>query len=63
VEPLRRALALDPDLHQARFMLAIALARDGQRAAAATEASELLRRLPPDAPQRSEVERLLAAVR
>jgi predicted Zn-dependent protease len=58
-----RALSLDPDLHQARFSLAIAYARLGRRADAAREASELLRRLPPTAPQRPEVERLLAAVR
>ena len=34
-----------------------------RRAAAAREAEELLRRLPPDAPQRAEVQRLLDAVR
>jgi arylsulfatase A-like enzyme len=60
---LERALTLDPDLHQARFALAIAYARNGQRADAAREAEELLRRLPADAPQRPEVERLLTAVR
>jgi tetratricopeptide (TPR) repeat protein len=60
---LERALTLDPDLHQARFGLAIAYARTGQREQAAREASELLKRLPSDAPQRPEVERLLAAVR
>ena len=60
---LQRALTLDPDLHQARFGLALAFARSGRRAEAAKEAQELLRRLPPDAPQRPEVERLLAAVR
>jgi arylsulfatase A-like enzyme/Flp pilus assembly protein TadD len=58
-----RALAIDPDLHQARFSLAIAYARVNQRADAAREAQELLRRLPPNAPQRPEIERLLAAVR
>jgi cytochrome c-type biogenesis protein CcmH/NrfG len=58
-----RALTLDPDLHQARFALAVAYARLGRRGDAAREASELLRRLPPSAPQRPEVERLLAAVR
>jgi choline-sulfatase len=56
--PLQRALTLDPDLHQARFALAIAFARAGHRGEAALAAEELLRRLPPDAPQRSEVERL-----
>jgi choline-sulfatase len=59
---LQRALALDADFHQARFNLALAYARSGQRADAAREASELLRRLPAGAPQRPEVERLLAAV-
>jgi arylsulfatase A-like enzyme/thioredoxin-like negative regulator of GroEL len=59
---IRRALAIDPDLHQARFMLAIALAESGQRTEAAAEAHELLRRLPPGAPQRPEVERLLGAI-
>jgi choline-sulfatase len=60
---LQRALTLDPDLHQARFGLAVAYARTGRRADASKEAQELLRRLPPAAPQRAEVERLLAAVR
>jgi len=59
---LQRALSLDPDLHQARFGLAIAYARTNQRPLAAREAQELLRRLPAGAPQRPEVERLLAAV-
>jgi choline-sulfatase len=63
IDPLRRALAADPDLHQARFGLAIAFARAGQRADAAAEAQELLHRLPPDAVQRVEVERLLATVK
>ena len=60
---LQRALTLDPDLHQARFALAIAFARSGRPADAAREADELLRRLPPGAPQRAEVERLRNAVR
>lgn len=60
---LRRALTLDPDLHQARFTLAIAHARAGQRAEAAREATALLERLPSGAPQRPEVQRLLDAVR
>jgi thioredoxin-like negative regulator of GroEL len=62
VEKLRAALAIDPDLHEARFHLARALARSGRRAEAAREARELLHRLPPSAPQRTEVERLLRAV-
>ncbi len=57
-----RALTLDPDLHQARFSLAVAYARLGRRPEAAREATELLRRLPANAPQRPEVQRLLAAV-
>jgi len=60
---LQRALSIDPDLHQARFGLAIAYARAGRRGDAAKEAEELLRRLPPGAPQRAEVERLLTSVR
>ncbi len=63
IEPLLGALSIDPDLHQARFGLAIAFARTGQRPEAAAQAEELLRRLPAGAPQRPEVERLLAAVR
>jgi len=59
VTPLQRALTLDPDLHHARFALAIAFARAGRRAEAAATARELLRRLPPEAAQRAEVERLI----
>jgi arylsulfatase A-like enzyme/Flp pilus assembly protein TadD len=59
VAPLQRALTLDPDLHQARFALAVAFARAGRRAEAAATAQELLRRLPRDATQRAEVERLI----
>jgi choline-sulfatase len=60
---LADALEIDPELHQARFALARALARNGQRQAALREATELLRRLPPGAPQRPEVERLVAALK
>ncbi len=63
IVPLQRALTLDPDFHQARFNLARVFARAGQRADAAREAQELLTRLPANAPQRSEVQRLLDAVR
>lgn len=59
---LTTALAIDPDLHEARFNLALAYARAGDREKAQQQAEELLRRLPPDAPQRPEVERLLRAV-
>jgi tetratricopeptide (TPR) repeat protein len=60
---LERALTLDPNLNQARFGLAVAYARAGRRADAARAAAELLKRLPESAPERPEVERLLAAVR
>jgi choline-sulfatase len=60
---LRRAVTLDPEFHEARFNLALVYARAGNRQAAEAEASELLRRLPWNAPQRPEVERLLASVR
>ncbi|HKB10652.1 MAG TPA: tetratricopeptide repeat protein, partial [Vicinamibacterales bacterium] len=59
---LTAALARDPDLHEARFNLALALAKAGRRTEAAAAAAELLRRLPPSSPQRSEVERLLRAL-
>ena len=60
---LGAALQIDPDLHQARFNLARALARLGRRAEARAEAQTLLQRLPADAPQRQEVERLIVALR
>jgi len=63
IGPLQRALTTDPDLHQARFGLAIAFARAGRRPEASAQAQELLRRLPPNAPQRPEIERLLAAMK
>jgi putative thioredoxin len=63
VELLRSALQIDPDLHQARFNLARALARQGQRADALNEAEMLLQRLPAQAPQRPEVQRLVDALR
>jgi len=63
IVPLQRALTIDSDLHEARFNLAIAFARAGRPAEAATTAEELLRRLPPDAPQRGEVERLIRATK
>jgi choline-sulfatase len=63
IVPLQRALTIDPGLHQARFALALSFARAGRRVEAASAAEELLRRLPADAPQRPEVERLLATLR
>jgi cytochrome c-type biogenesis protein CcmH/NrfG len=62
ITTLQSALAADPDLHQARFNLALALARAGRRAEALAVTRELLSRLPPSAPQRPEVERLLRAI-
>lgn len=59
---LQRALQLAPDFHEARFNLALAYARADRRTEAAAEARELLERLPPTAPQRREVERLIAAL-
>jgi len=62
IESLKAALNADPNLHEARFNLAIAYGRLGRRADAAQTAGDLLSRLPPNAPQRREVERLLKAV-
>jgi cytochrome c-type biogenesis protein CcmH/NrfG len=59
---LEAALSADPGMNEARFNLAIVYAKLNKRSEAATVARELLRRLPPNAPQRSEVERLLKAV-
>ena len=63
IVPLQRALTIEPGLHQARFALALAFARSGRRVEATSTAEELLSRLPADAPQRPEVERLLATLR
>lgn len=63
VTQLTAALAADPGLLEARFALARALARLGRRADATREAQTLLQQLPPNAPQRAEVERLLSALR
>ena len=62
IQSLNAALAADPDLHEARFNLALVFARAGRRIEAATAARELLTRLPANAPQRPEVDRLLRAV-
>jgi arylsulfatase A-like enzyme/Flp pilus assembly protein TadD len=63
VEFFGAALQIDPDLHQARFNLGRALARQGRRGEALKEAETLLQRLPAQAPQRAEVQRLIAALR
>ena len=62
IELLKSAVAADPGLLEARFNLALALARAGRSAEARSAAQELLQRLPPQAPQRAEVERLLRAI-
>lgn len=60
---LERALALDGDLYQARFHLAIAYARTGDRTNATRHAQTLLGQLPAGAPQVAEVRRLIDALR
>jgi choline-sulfatase len=62
IQSLLAALAADPAMHEARFNLAVVYAKAGRRADAASTARDLLARLPSNAPQRSEVERLLRAV-
>jgi choline-sulfatase len=62
IATLKAALAADPGLDEARFNLAIAYAKSGRGSEAAATARDLLSRLPPSAPQRAEVERLLRAV-
>jgi arylsulfatase A-like enzyme/Tfp pilus assembly protein PilF len=62
IELLDAAVTREPDLHMARFFLARAYARTGQRAPAHAQAVTLLSRLPASAPQRAEVERLVAAL-
>jgi cytochrome c-type biogenesis protein CcmH/NrfG len=63
IDSLTRAIALDPSLLEARFNLALAYARAGRRDDAGVTARDLLARLPENAPQRAEVERLLKAVK
>jgi choline-sulfatase len=63
IETLTRAIALDPSLLEARFNLALAYARSERRDDARVTARELLARLPQDAPQRTEVERLLKTLK
>lgn len=63
IAELKRALGSDPELHEARFALARALAVSGDRAGAIAETNTLLSKLPSNAPERAEVERLLAALK
>ncbi len=60
---LTAALGADPAMHEARFNLALVYAKAGRRSDAAAAARDLLSRLPANAPQRPEVERLIKAVR
>ena len=62
IQSLTSALTRDPNLHEARFNLALAYARSGRRGDAAAAARDLLARLPASAPQRAEVERLIRAL-
>jgi cytochrome c-type biogenesis protein CcmH/NrfG len=62
IRSFTKALDADPGLHEARFRLAVTFAKAGRRAEAAATARDLLSRLPADAPQRPEVERLLRAL-
>ncbi len=63
IAALEQAIALDPNMLEARFNLALAYARAGRRADAAATARELLGRLPSGSShQRSEVERFLRAI-
>ena len=60
---LRAALVRDPTRLEARFTLARALGRAGRRQEALSEAQTLMAQLPPNAPQRPEVQRLIEALR
>ena len=62
IQSLTAALAADAGLHEARFNLAVVYAKAGRRTEAAGVARDLLARLPQNAPQRPEIERLLRAV-
>jgi choline-sulfatase len=63
INELQAALGADPTLLEARFALARAMASNGDRQGALAEANKLLAQLPSGAPQRSEVERLITALR
>jgi cytochrome c-type biogenesis protein CcmH/NrfG len=63
IDALDAALRGQPDLHEARFTLARALALIGKQDLARVQVETLLQRMPAGAPQRPEVERLLASLR
>ena len=63
ITALSEAVRLDPDFHEARFNLVRALARAGRRGEARMMVTDLLGRLPANAPQRPEVERLRDTLR
>src|SRR5262249_59969366 len=58
IQSLTAALTRDPDLHEARFNLALAYARSGRRGDAAAAARELLAPPAPPPPQPAEGRRL-----
>jgi choline-sulfatase len=62
IDLLKTALTADPDLHEARFNLALAYMRAGRKTESAAAARQLLARLPAGAPERPEVERFLKTV-
>jgi choline-sulfatase len=62
IDALKAALTADPDLHEARFNLTLAYARAGRRADAIAAARDLLARLPPDAPQRTAISKLIKSL-
>jgi Flp pilus assembly protein TadD len=62
IDTLKAALGADPGLHEARFNLMLTYARAGRRAEAIAAGKELLARLPPDAPQRPDIGKLLKSL-
>ena len=62
INELQAALSADPLLLEARFALARAMASSGDRSGALLQANKLLSQLPPGAPQRGEVQRLISAL-
>jgi len=63
IDELNAALASDPDLHDARFNLAVAYARAGRRTEATAAVEALLSRLPANDPRRADANRLLSSLR
>lgn len=63
VEALGSAVRTDPGLHEARLLLARALARSGRLGAARDQVDALLKQLPADAAERADAERLRDTLR